>query len=295
MQNISADDSNEQYISNKVRDIQDCSNVKGQTTDRAPALETIVVKIGGSTLGNHDTTLSDVVELHKQGKNVVVVHGGGKIISEWMQRQGVRPKFVNGLRVTDHASLEIVVAVLTGLINKNLVASLISMKGKAIGMSGADNSLLTAKIRSADLGLVGDVIRVEIESLTTLLESGFIPVVAPIGISHHEGQDSRPTLLNINADTAAGEIAAALNSRQLIFLTDVEGVLDTSRRLIPRLTEKQASKLISSKVAAGGMIPKLEACVRSLESGGHAQIIDGRKPMALVDAIAGKAIGTRIG
>ena len=105
----------------------------------------------------------------------------------------------------------------------------------------------------------GDVIRVEIESLTTLLESGFIPVVAPIGISHHEGKDSRPTLLNINADTAAGEIAAALNSRQLVFLTDVEGVLDTSRRLIPRLTERQASNLISSKVAAGGMIPKLEA------------------------------------
>lgn len=256
---------------------------------------TIVVKIGGSTLGSHDTTLQDLVELQRQGINLVVVHGGGKVISDWMEKQGVRPKFVNGLRVTDEPSLDIVVAVLTGLINKNLVASLVEMGSKAMGISGADNGMLRARIKDPELGLVGSVVAVNPDPIKAVLQAGCIPVIAPVALHVADGTHPKTSLLNINADTAAGEIASALGADRLVFLTDVEGVLDTSRRLIPRLTERQAAGLISSNVAAGGMIPKLEACLTALKAGGVAQIIDGRKPLALMETVSGKALGTRIG
>lgn len=260
---------------------------------------TIVVKIGGSTLGSHDTTLKDLVELQREGMNPVVVHGGGKIISEWMEKQGVRPRFVRGLRVTDEPSLDIVVAVLTGLINKNLVASLVNMGAKAIGISGVDDGMLRAEIKDSELGLVGNVVGVNTDPIKAVIKAGCIPVIAPVamlaGEDSPEHNDFEATLLNINADTAAGEIASALNAERLVFLTDVDGVLDTSRRLIPRLTERQAIGLIRSNVAAGGMIPKLEACVTALKAGSMAQIIDGRKPLALRDTIAGSTFGTRVG
>ncbi|MCI0821909.1 MAG: acetylglutamate kinase [Chloroflexi bacterium] len=260
---------------------------------------TIVVKIGGSTLGGSDTTLQDLVELQRQGMNPVVVHGGGKIISEWMEKQGVRPKFVRGLRVTDEPSLDIVVAVLTGLINKNLVASLVNMGARAIGISGADDGMLRAEVKDSELGLVGRVVAVNTDPIKAVMSAGCIPVIAPVamlaGGDSTDGNDFEATLLNINADTAAGEIAFALSAERLVFLTDVDGVLDTSHRLIPRLTERQAIGLIRSNVAAGGMIPKLEACVTALKAGGIAQIVDGRKPLALKETVAGKTFGTRVG
>jgi len=256
---------------------------------------TIVVKIGGSTLGSHDTTLHDLVTLQKQGVNSVVVHGGGKIISDWMAKQGVMPRFVRGLRVTDAPSLDIVVAVLTGLINKNLVASMVELGARSIGISGADDGMLRADIRDPELGLVGDVVDVNTDPIEAVLESGCIPIIAPVGVKMGEDGGASPTLLNINADTAAGEIAAALGASRLVFLTDVQGVLDTTRRLIPRLTERQARGLISSNVAAGGMIPKLEACLTALHSGGVSHIIDGREPSALIDVVSGATLGTRIG
>ena len=256
---------------------------------------TIVVKIGGSTLGSHDTTLHDLVTLQRQGINSVVVHGGGKIISEWMAKQGVMPRFVRGLRVTDAPSLDIVVAVLTGLINKNLVASMVELGARSIGISGADDGMLRADIRDPELGLVGDVVDVNTDPIKAVLESGCIPIIAPVGVKTGEDGAIKPTLLNINADTAAGEIAAALGASRLVFLTDVQGVLDTTRRLIPRLTERQARGLISSNVAAGGMIPKLEACLTALHSGGVSHIIDGREPSALIDIVSGATLGTRIG
>ena len=255
---------------------------------------TIVVKIGGSTLGSHDTTLHDLVTLQRRGVNSVVVHGGGKIISDWMAKQGVMPRFVRGLRVTDEPSLDIVVAVLTGLINKNLVMSMVELGARSIGLSGADDGMLRANIRDPELGLVGDVADVNTDPIKAALESGYIPIIAPVGVKVAK-DDGGTTLLNINADTAAGEIAAALGASRLVFLTDVQGVLDTSRRLIPRLTERQARGLISSNVAAGGMIPKLEACLTALHSGGVSHIIDGRKPSALLDVISGETMGTRIG
>ncbi len=255
---------------------------------------TIVVKIGGSTLGSHDTTLHDLVTLQRQGVNSVVVHGGGKIISDWMAKQGVMPRFVRGLRVTDAPSLDIVVAVLTGLINKNLVASMVELGARSIGISGADDGMLRADIRDPELGLVGNVVDVNTDPIKAVLDSGCIPIIAPVGVKMGEDGAS-PTLLNINADTAAGEIAAALGASRLVFLTDVQGVLDTTRRLIPRLTERQARGLISSNVAAGGMIPKLEACLTALHSGGVSHIIDGREPSALIDVVSGATLGTRIG
>ncbi len=272
----------------------------GTTSDAEAQKETdssgaIVVKIGGSTLGSHDTTLHDLVTLQQQGVNSVVVHGGGKIISDWMAKQGVMPRFVRGLRVTDAPSIDIVVAVLTGLINKNLVASMVELGARAIGISGADDGMLRANIRDPELGLVGDVVNVNTDPIIAVLDSGCIPVIAPVGVKVAEGGEGSPTLLNINADTAAGEIAAALGASRLVFLTDVQGVLDTTRRLIPRLTERQARGLISSNVAAGGMIPKLEACLTALHSGGVSYIVDGRKPSALIDVVSGATLGTRIG
>lgn len=257
---------------------------------------TIVVKIGGSTLGGHDTTLEDLAALQRRGVKSVVVHGGGKVITEWMAKQGVKPKFVRGLRVTDAPSLEIVVAVLTGLINKTLVASLQALGGKAIGISGADGGMLQATIKDPELGLVGSVVQVNPAPIQALLDTGYIPVIAPVAVHLSDGSRDAGSLLNINADTAAGEIAAALGAERLVFLTDVEGVLDSSRRLMPRLTQRQAQGLVRSTFVAGGMVPKLEACLTALkEGGGVAQIVDGRNPRALVDTLLGKALGTRVG
>jgi acetylglutamate kinase len=223
------------------------------------------------------------------------VHGGGKVITEWMEKQGVRPKFVRGLRVTDAPSLDIAVAVLTGLINKTLVASLLTIGGKAMGISGADGGMLIGRIKDPELGFVGNVDEVNTEPIKAVLDAGCIPVIAPVAVHRADGSEHEGSLLNINADTAAGEIAAALGAERLVFLTDVEGVYDSSRRLISRLTERQARGLVQSNVAAGGMIPKLEACVTALREGGMAQIIDGRNPGALRDVLAGKSLGTRIG
>ena len=256
---------------------------------------TTVVKIGGSTLGTHDTTLEDLATLQSQGVSTVVVHGGGKVITEWMEKQGVRPRFVRGLRVTDAASLDIVVAVLTGLINKTLVASLLALGARAMGISGADGGMLQARIKEPDLGLVGSVVKVDPGPIASVLHAGCIPVIAPVAVHSTDGSEHSGSLLNVNGDTAAGAIAASLRAERLVFLTDVAGVLDSSRRVIPRLTRRQARGLMRSNVVAGGMVPKLEACLTALNADSVAQIVDGRRPRALLDALSGKAPGSRIG
>ena len=252
-----------------------------------------VVKIGGSTLGSHDTTLIDLVELQAKGDRFVVVHGGGKTISEWMEKQGVRPKFVNGLRVTDSQSLDIVIAVLTGLINKSLVASINNIGGRAIGISGADGRIVNAEIADPDLGYVGRVKSINTEPIEAILEAGYMPVIAPVGV--HSSSSDENMLLNINADTEAGYISSSIHSDRMVFLTDVEGVLDSSKRLISRMTKKQADSLLASHVIDGGMIPKMEACIEALAGGAVSQIIDGRVPGALKDVVSGENLGTRIG
>lgn len=254
----------------------------------------IVVKIGGSTLGSHDTSLSDLVALQNEGTAVVVVHGGGNTISQWMQRQGIPPRFVNGLRVTDAPSLDIVVAVLTGLINKELVSLLHRFGGRAIGISGIDGGLLEAYIANPELGYVGEITRVNSEPLRSILDGGYIPVVAPLATHRQDGSEHSGGPLNINSDTVAGELAHALGAQRLIFLTDVEGVMDGSGRLIRRLDLRRANILLRSGVIRGGMIPKLAACLRALEQSPVADIIDGRRPGALLECVRGNTSGTRI-
>jgi len=275
-------------------------------------LGTIVVKIGGSTLGSHDTSLRDIAALQRDGVRPVVVHGGGKVVSDWMQRQGVRPRFIRGLRVTDEPSLEIAVAVLTGLVNKQLVAELNGLGGCAVGLSGVDGGMIEARIADPQLGLVGEVARIDPGPILALTDAGYIPVVASIAVANdgggeppsqsspsggrgkHSPADGAPQLLNMNADTVAGEMAAALDVERLVMLTDVEGVLDTSRRLIPRLTRLHARRLMDSNVVAGGMVPKIGACLRALDSVSSAHIVDGRRTGALVEAIRDADIGTRL-
>ncbi len=252
----------------------------------------LVVKIGGSTLGQHDTTLEDLVTLQRRGLEVVVVHGGGQAVTEWLGRWGVETQFVRGLRVTDAESLKVVVAVLAGLVNKELVATLNALGGKAVGLSGADGRLIEAEVKDAALGYVGEVSRVNLEPVEALLQAGYLPVIASVGWGC---RDDVPTLLNINADTVAGEMATALKSGGLVFLTDVEGVRNGEGRLLPRLSRGEAKGLIASGVVAGGMIPKVEACLKALSTPSRAVIIDGRRPHALLSCLEGHSEGTIVG
>ena len=256
---------------------------------------TIVVKIGGSTLGEHDTTLKDVVELRTEGYNLVVVHGGGKTISDWMAAQKIRPVFRDGLRVTDEDSLRIVVATLGGLINKQLVAEMRALGANAMGMSGADGGMLECAVKDPNLGYVGEVVSVNTLPISSALESGFIPVIAPVGICASDDPEFGNSLLNVNADTAAGQIARSLRAERMVFMTDVEGVLDRRHRLIPRLTPQHAKILSASGAISGGMIPKIEACLSALVNGSSSHIIDGRIPGALRRSLNGESVGTRVG
>lgn len=255
---------------------------------------TVVVKIGGSTLGSHDTTLQDIVTLQQRGVRVIVTHGGGPIISDWMDKQGLVASFNRGLRVTDAPTMEIVTAVLAGLVNTELVSSLLKLGGMAIGMSGVDGAMIQATVLDPTLGLVGRIERVDVRPLQVILEAGYCPVISPLGISSDEGQDVSGVVLNINGDTAAGEIAAAINAEHLIFLTDVAGVLDSSNQLLSTITPPQVAELINSGVVQGGMLPKLEAAFTAAGVGTVTRIIDGRHPGALLDALGDGEKGTLV-
>ena len=254
----------------------------------------VLVKIGGSTLGSHDTTLADLVALQRDGVRLIVVHGGGNVISQWMEKQGTIPRFVRGLRVTDVGSLEIVTAVLTGLVNKQLVATLVTNGGRALGLSGIDGGLLRARVADEELGYVGEITEVDPAPLLQVVEAGYIPVVAPMGLHEVDGSQYSGSMLNVNGDTVAGEIARALDAERLIFLTDVEGVMDGSGRLIHRLDARNARLLLGAGIVKGGMIPKIEACLRALGPVPAAEIIDGRKPGALMECLRGSHAGTQI-
>ena len=245
----------------------------------------IVVKIGGSTLGNHDTTLEDLVELQKQGKSLVVVHGGAKVTSEWLARLGIPTSFVNGLRVTDAETLKVVAAALGGLVNKELVVTIQALGGKAVSLSGCDGNLLWASIKSPELGYVGEIIAVDPTPLKLLLDAGYMPLVAPVSYGSVEGQTM---LLNVNGDTAAGEIAAALAAEKLVFLTDVDGIHDESGKAILRLNSAEANNMLSSGAASGGMVPKIEASLRALTTTQVVRIIDGKISHALLHEITGQ-------
>ena len=255
---------------------------------------TIVIKIGGSTLGEGDSTVPDIVELWNQGVRPIVVHGGGKVISDWVARLGIQPEFVRGLRRTDKSTLDVAVAVLAGLVNSQIVAEFQAAGASAVGISGVSGGLLQAELLDDDLGYVGKIIKANAAPVEAVLDSGSIPVIAPTALHLYPSETGEDRILNVNADTSAGHIAKAVRADQLVFQTDVEGVLDARRRLIPRMTRGQAMDLVSGGIAAGGMIPKIEACADAVSVVRSGHIIDGRVAGALLACTRGEDIGTRI-
>lgn len=233
----------------------------------------LVIKIGGSTLGDADTTFRDVAELAKRGDIPVVAHGGGAEASRWLESMQIPSRFERGLRVTDERVLPVVVAVFAGLVNKRIVAAINGNGARAAGLCGADGRILECRIADPALGFVGEPATVNTTAITALRDAGIIPVIGPIGCVPGEGADQ---LVNINADTVAGNIAAALQARQLVFLTDIDGVRGGDGKVIPALTPAVARELIADGTISGGMIPKVEACLHAAGLGVAVQIVDGR-------------------
>jgi len=254
----------------------------------------IVIKLGGATLGRHDTTLADLAYLQQQGRSLVVIHGGGKISTQWLKRLGISTRFIDGERVTDRETLDVITAVLAGLVNKEIVAALNNMGGRAMGISGVDGGLVQGKKKSEETGYMGVVDRVDVAPLEALLGAGYIPVIAPVSACLARKTSRIPQLLNINGDPVAGEIAAAVGAQRLIFLTDVDGVCDKSGKLLSRLFTQEAEELLDSGVVSGGMVPKIRACIRALSAASIARIIDGNKPHALLKEITEGGGGTTI-
>ena len=249
---------------------------------------TTVVKIGGSTLGSEDTTLQDLVAMQRAGERPVVVHGGGAMITDWLRRLEIPSQFIDGLRSTNADAINVVVGVLRGVVNTQLVGEIGALGGRAVGLCGVDSGLVTAERYDDRLGFVGRVTGVNTKVLLSLLDSGVIPVIAPIGLE----APSQP--LNINADTVAGEVARALRADSLVFLTDVEGLLDAQGVLVAELNQARAAGLRESGVLGGGMIPKVEACFRAAAAGVAASMADGTVPGMLRRVASGERVGTRI-
>jgi len=265
---------------------------------RRYAGKTFVIKYGGHAMVKKelaDVFARDIVLLRHVGINPVVVHGGGPQINQMLDRLGIKSSFIDGLRVTDAAIMEVVEMVLAGATNKHIVGAINAAGGKAVGLSGRDAGLLLARKQqmtkngeAIDLGFVGDPERVDPQVLKTLTQGGMIPVIAPIGAG--EGGE----VYNINADTAAGAIAAALGAARLLLLTDIVGVLDKDGKLIESMTVSQARALMSDGTISGGMIPKLETCIDAVEGGVEgAVIIDGRVPHSLLlEVFTERGVGT---
>jgi acetylglutamate kinase len=254
----------------------------------------IVIKIGGSTFGSGDTTISDIVALQKRGVALIVVHGGGSAVTDWLKKLGIATSFVRGERVTDLPALEVAAAVLSGLANKEITAAVNLGGGRAVGVSGVDGTLIESRLKDKDMGYVGSVEKVNITLLQTLLEGGFVPVVSPISLYSVDRPPGAPALLNVNGDPIAGDIAAALEAKRLVFLTDVAGVTDKTGKVISLLSARRAEALMASGEISGGMLPKVNACLRALKAGAVARIIDGRKPHALLQEIEGGGGGTTL-
>jgi acetylglutamate kinase len=255
----------------------------------------IIVKLGGSIFESKDTTIEDVVTLQKRGTPLVLVHGGANIVTKWLKRQNTNTDFFEGERITDQAGLEIVTAVLGGLVNKEIVAAINTGGGRAVGICGVDGSLIQGRIRNKEMGYVGNIVRVDRSLLMALLEAGFIPVIAPVSLHAFDRPPSAPLLLNINGDTIAGEIAVSTGAEKLILLTDVDGIHDEAGEPLPNLSPVEAESLMVSGVASRGMIPKLKACLRALSNTATTCIIlDGKQPHALLNEVEKGSGGTKI-
>ncbi|MFT5089362.1 MAG: acetylglutamate kinase [Candidatus Latescibacterota bacterium] len=263
----------------------------------------VVVKYGGSTMvgdGAEDTVLKDIVFMASVGICPVIVHGGGPAINRRLEEQGVETKRINGLRVTDEATMSVVEDVLFGEVNAGIVQEIEALGGHAVGVSAKDSGIMHVRKHlaqtpdgEADIGFVGDVDHIDPVPLVDLVQQGMIPVVAPIGCGPNEQS------YNVNADTAAGEIAAALHAEKLVFLTDVIGILRDSQdeaTLLSTVHVKDVARLVGEAVVSGGMIPKIEACVKAVKSGVRkTHIIDGRIPHSmLLEIFTREGIGTEI-
>jgi acetylglutamate kinase len=245
---------------------------------------TVVVKYGGAAMKDaslKDKVMRDIVFLSCVGLRPIVVHGGGPEINSWLAKLGIEPQFKNGLRVTDAATMEVVEMVLVGRVNKEIVSLINRAGGSAVGLCGTDGNLIKARPEGAEgIGFVGEVNSIDIKLLQSLVSSGYIPVVSSVAT------DDSGQAYNINADTVAGELAAALGAEKLILLTDTAGILQDYKdpsTLIAKVDIAEARRLIEKGVVGGGMIPKVKCCVRSLAQGVQAtHIIDGRIPHALL-------------
>lgn len=268
--------------------------------------ETFVIKYGGNAMGDPELSKKfarDVVMMKQVGINPIIVHGGGPQISSMLEKLKIKSSFIDGLRVTDHATVEIVEMVLCGSINKQIVTDINLAGGSAIGISGKDGGLISArKLRRTksdpdsnieqilDLGFVGEPTEINPEALVLFEESDIIPVIAPIG------RGANGETYNINADSVAGAIAAAVAARKLIMLTDVPGILNKDEELISQVTVAEAHKLIRNKTIGGGMIPKVETCIKAIQHHTEAaHIIDGRIPhVLLLEVFTEHGTGTMI-
>ena len=256
----------------------------------------IVVKYGGNAMISPDlqkAVMDDIVLLSLIGIKVVLVHGGGPEINDMLRRVGKESKFVDGLRVTDEETIEIVQMVLAGKVNKKLVNLLQNTGGRAIGLSGMDGHMIEATMQDEWLGYVGEITHINTAPITDLLDKGYIPVISTVGC------DRENHVYNINADTAAARIAGALKSENLILMTDITGVLrdkDDPSTLIPRIFVSEVPQLMSEGIIQGGMIPKMECCVDAIRRGvKKACIIDGRVPHSiLIETLTDAGIGTML-
>ena len=245
---------------------------------------TVVVKYGGAAMKDStlkDKVIRDIVFLSCVGLRPVVVHGGGPEINTWLGKLGIEPQFKDGLRVTDAPTMDVVEMVLVGRVNKELVALINRAGGSAVGLCGKDGNLIRARPEGSEgIGFVGEVSNIDVKLVESLVNIGYVPVISSVAA------DENGQAYNINADTVAGELAAALGAEKLILLTDTSGILRDYKQpstLIPRLDIQQARNLIAEGIVAGGMIPKVNCCVRSLAQGVKAaHIIDGRIPHALL-------------
>jgi len=268
--------------------------------------QTVVIKFGGHAMGDaalSDAFAQDIVYLKQSGVNPIVVHGGGPQIATMLKKLEITSEFVNGLRVTDKPTVEVVEMVLAGRINKDIVSAINRQGGKAVGICGKDANLMIARkitqmpdpvsseMKDVDIGYVGDPLHVNPHIVDVISKSDLIPVIAPIGLST-EGET-----LNINADTFASALAARMQAKRLLLLTDVEGVLDKDGRLIADLTITEAQELIRNGTITGGMIPKIEGCIEVVEAGVEAVvIINGKVPHSvLLELLTDHGAGTLVG
>ena len=256
----------------------------------------VVIKYGGNAMIDENLkmqVMEDIALLWLIGVKVVLIHGGGPEISETMKRLGKKTEFVNGLRVTDRETVDIVQMVLAGKVNKTLV-NLLQMKGgHAVGLSGIDGGILEATMKDEQLGYVGEITKIRTQPITDLLEKNYIPIISTVA------SDRQGNVYNINGDTAAAYIAGALGAERLIMMTDIAGILmdkDDPSTLIPHITVEEAKKLYDSGVISGGMIPKVDCCIEALEHGvKNVVIMDGRIPHSiLMELLTDEGAGTMV-